>query len=212
MHLRFSFALRVACLAVFVVSLGLGVDAAQAEAPKTTRLGKEQLPAGLKPLSTLVVALRWSDAAGDNVAAFSRSSDEKKGDARLQVELWSGKAGQGGVVRTLKDAVLHCEFDLRAEFLEEALGVTDLDADGLGELTFAYRTTCTSDVSPFSLKLFLLEQRAKYGLRGSSIVDVGGGEKVGGEKVGDPALRKLPQFARHLEAVWLRVVALNPWQ
>jgi hypothetical protein len=203
---------RLALPAVLVVWLTLGAAAAHGDAPKTTRIGKEQLPTGLKPLRTLVLALRWSDSAGDNVAAFSRSSDEKKGEARLQVELWTGTAGQGGVVRTLKDSVSRCEFDVRAEFVEEALSVTDLDADGLAELTFAYRTTCTSDVSPLSLKVFLLEQRAKYGLRGSTIVDVGGGEKVGGEKIGDPGLRNSPQFSRHLEAVWLRVVALNPWQ
>lgn len=203
--------MRILSQALLVLALGLGTRLARAEAPKTTRIDKAELPAGLKPLSTLVAALRWSDSAGDNVAVLSRSLDEKRGDARLQVELWSGKGGQGGVVRTLKEAVLRCELDLRAEFLEEALGVTDLDADGLGELTFAYRTTCAGDVSPFALKVFLLEQRAKYGLRGSSIVDVGGGEKVGGEKSADAALRKQPQFLKHLEAVWQRVVALNPW-
>jgi hypothetical protein len=181
------------------------------QAPKATRIEQAELPAGLKPLGTLVHALRWSDRAGDNVAAFSRTLDEKHGNARLQIELWSAKDGHGGVVRTLKDAELHCEFDLYAEFIEAALGVTDLDGDGLGELTFAYRTTCTSDVSPFTLKLFLLEQREKYALRGSTVVDVGEGEKVGGEKKLDPALRKQPAFARHLEAVWKRIVALNPW-
>jgi hypothetical protein len=180
-------------------------------APKATRISQAELPAGLKPLDTLVHALRWSDRAGDNVAAFSRTLDEKHGNARLQIELWSGKDGHGGVVRTLKDAELHCEFDLYAEFIEAALGVTDLDGDGLGELTFAYRTTCTSDVSPFTLKLFLLEQREKYAVRGYTVVDAGEGEKLGGDKTLDPALRKQPAFARHLEAVWKRIVALHPW-
>jgi hypothetical protein len=185
--------------------------APRADAPKASRITQAELPSALKPLSTLVHALRWTDRAGDNVAAFSRSVDEKQGNARLQIELWSGKDGQGGVVRTLKDAVLHCEFDLYADFIEPALGVTDLDGDGLGELTFAYRTTCTSDVSPFALKLFLLEQHEKYAVRGSSLVDVGGGEKLGGDKKLDPALRKQPLFSRHLESLWMRIVALSPW-
>lgn len=184
---------------------------AEAVALTLTPVSRAQLPPQLKPLSELVRAVRWSDRAGDNVVAFSRALDEKRGDARLKVELWSAKAGRGRVLRTLKDAELGCEFDLYAEFIDAALGVTDLDADGIAELSFAYRTTCTSDVSPFALKLFLLEQGAKYALRGTTQVDTGGGELVGGDKRADPALARLPAFVRHMDQIWTRIVALNPW-
>ena len=81
-----------------------------------------------------------------------------------------------------------------------------LDADGVAELTFAYRTTCTSDVSPLTLKLLMLEQGAKYILRGSTRVDVGGGERMGGERQPDAALKKVPDFRAHAEEVWGKIV------
>jgi len=41
---------------------------------------------------------------------------------------------------------------------------------------------CTSDVSPLTLKLMMLEDREKYPIRGTTVVDVGGGQRYGGEK------------------------------
>lgn len=181
--------------------------AARAEAPAAHRLTQTELPPELRPAGQLVTALAWSDAAGENVAAFWRALDENKGRARLQVDLWSRKPGKpGALLRSVKDAVLDCEFDLVAEFVEAALGVSDLDGDGLGELTFAYRTTCTSDVSPLSLKLLVLEQRAKFIVRGSTRVDVGGGELVGGEQKPDAALKRAPKLLAHANAVWAKIV------
>ncbi|HEX6241553.1 MAG TPA: hypothetical protein VFZ61_11685 [Polyangiales bacterium] len=210
-------------LPLLLLALLAGVPSGSAQAPAPpgaaatapalvlTPITRAELPPQLRPLPELVRAVRWSDGAGDNVAAFSRARDEKRGDARLKIELWSGKAGSGRVLRTLKDAELGCEFDLYADFVDAALGLTDVDGDGIGELTFAYRTTCTSDVSPFALKLFLLEQGAKYALRGSTQVDTGGGELVGGAKRADPALAKVPAFSLQLDQIWARIVALNPW-
>lgn len=180
---------------------------AQAETPTLRHVTKAELPAAIKPAGALVDAVAWNDASGHNVAAFWLRLDEKRGTARLQVALWSGTPGTKGVlVRTIKDAVNRCELDLVAEYLGAALGLTDLDADGYGELSFAYKTTCSGDVSPLTLKLLMLERRDRYILRGTTLVDVGNGEKVGGDKQVEAAWKSAPQFLAHAEKLWARVV------
>jgi hypothetical protein len=155
----------------------------------------------------LVSALAFHDASGDNVAAFYRSLDADRNAARLEVALWtSSGARDGRMLRVVRDGVPACELDLFAEFVPEATEVTDLDGDGIGELTFAYRTSCTGDVSPMTLKLLVLEQRDKYILRGTTIVDAGDGERLGGVVRPDAALAKNPRFLAHARAVWERVV------
>lgn len=196
--------LRLSC----IVGFSLTVGAARADAPIMEKLGESELPAVIRSAgSELVVAVGWRDAAGENLAAFWRRTDARRGNARLQVDLWSGNADKPKkLVRTVKDGIQGCEFDLVAEFVAPALGLTDLDADGTAELTFAYRTTCTSDVSPLTLKLLMLEQRAKYIVRGTTRVDVGGGERMGGEHQADAALKKVAKFHAHAESVWTKIV------
>lgn len=198
--------MRVVSLSAVLGASALALSAA-ADAPALRHVTKNELPVALKPAGQLVDAVAWSDAAGHNVAAFWLRRDAKKRSARLQVGLWTGIPGtKGKVLRTVQDAVPSCELDLVAEFVPEALSLTDLDGDGYGELTFAYKTTCTGDVSPQTLKLLLLERRDKYIVRGSTIVDVGGGEKVGGEKQIEPALQQQLPLLAHAEQVWSRIV------
>lgn len=185
------------------------IFSARADAPLARRLSAAELPAGIEARGSLVSALAWRDASGERVAAFWRKHNQRQGSARLQVDLWSAAPGRpSAIVRSVKDAVLDCEFDLTAEFVEQALGVTDLDRDGVAELTFAYRTGCASDVSPVTLKLLLLEGKQKYIVRGSTRVDVGPGERVGGDKKIDPALARVPPFREHALRVWSTIVAL----
>jgi hypothetical protein len=194
-----------------LISVLLSPHSVGAESALPARLSATDLPASMKVLGTLVSAMRYQDRGGDHIVAFSRQVDEKAGSARLQVQLWTGTAGVGRITRTVKDGESGCEFDVHADFIEQALRVTDLDGDGFRELTFAYRTTCTSDVSPFNLKLLMLEQSAKYALRGTTRVNVGNGELVGGDNKADAALKKNKLFLRHAETVWNEIVALNPW-
>jgi len=191
-----------------IVGLTLASGLAHADGPTAKKLSLSELSAGMhRPPNTLVNAIGWRDVAGEHVAAFWQRIDTRGGNARLQVDLWSGKPGKPKkLIRSIKDGIQRCAFDLVAEYVEAATGLTDLDADGLAELTFAYRTTCTSDVSPLTLKLLVLEQGAKYIVRGSTRVDVGGGERMGGEHQPDAALKKASAFRAHAEEVWAKIV------
>jgi hypothetical protein len=108
----------------------------------------------------------------------------------------------------VRDQEKNCPWDLAVDFVEPALGLSDLDGDGAGELTFAYQLDCASDVSPATLKLLVLEGPDKYILRGRTRVDVGGGETVGGDAEPDEAMRKSP-FRAHAEKVWAKLLAVR---
>jgi len=63
------------------------------------------------------------------------------------------------------------------------------------------------DVSPKTRKLVVLEDGAKWILRGESRVDTGGGKKVGGAFREDPPAKKWPRaLHQHAVAAWARLV------
>jgi hypothetical protein len=149
--------------------------------------------------------LKFRDTAGDHLVRFelsrvtTKTVDELEQKSRtLKVshrvgakELWSAK-----------DFVETCPFDLLLELVEGSIEVTDLNGDGVAEVSFAYLLTCRSDVSPASGKLLLYEGVTKYALRGSA-QDMGGG----GEFTVDPAFEKAPKaFRPFAEAKWKRLL------
>jgi hypothetical protein len=85
--------------------------------------------------------------------------------------------------------------------------VTDLDHDGVGEVTFAYLLNCAGDVSPARLKLLVLEDGAKYIIRGSSYARPGDGAGLPALAAPAPepaAGRWPPALHRHASALFTR--------
>ena len=157
-----------------------------------------------------VAAARWTDKLGSNLLVITEtdrvgaaSGGTKKlfgyhfvADGKAWKRLWR-----------ISDAVINCEFDLELS-LASALFITDLNGNGIAETAFAYRKTCTSDVSPSELKVLLHEGDRKHALRGSTRVLVGEdeqGEKIfaGGERTPDSALQKAPKaFLDHAQTLF----------
>jgi len=79
-----------------------------------------------------------------------------------------------------------------------------LDGNGIAESTFLYKLGCRSDVSPNRLKLIMHEGKAKYALRGETMVPTTDPEKkLGGQKAIDPAFRRAPKaFLDHALQQW----------
>lgn len=169
-----------------------------------------RLPPRVKASGDVFRTMSWSDDKGDNIAVFSTKSTTKtKGERTLHgksifVDVYTGKGGAFRKVRTIKEAAERCELDLMNEFLDTSVAVTDLDNNGVGELTFAYRTACRSDLSPAAFKVMVLEGGKKWALRGTTRVNPGPGP-VGGELVED-FKKAPPQFLEHATKVWQRFV------
>ena len=86
--------------------------------------------------------------------------------------------------------------------------VTDLDKNGVAEVTFAWRVGCRSDVSPVGHKVLMVGydqsvEVAKYVLRGDTAINIGGSLEEGGEFRVDSAFKKAPpSYLEHAKMVW----------
>jgi len=165
------------------------------------------LPARVKATGEVIRTLSWSDSKGDNIAVFSSTLASKtKGEITLStksifVDVFTGKDGKFKKVRNVKEVVAKCDTDTTNDFFDTSVGVTDLDKNGVGELTFAYRSACRSDMSPADMKVLVLEGPKKYILRGQT--------SLPGDKPADnnfkPDFKGAPDaFLTHASKVWMR--------
>ena len=136
-----------------------------------------------------VEAVAWTDTRGRNLvvlSAWTRAGTPSPDTAppsptttaRLEGTHFVTGDGTTRRVETIRDGVEDCGQDVTATFRPGSLGVTDLDHDGVGEVTFAYKLSCAGDVRPARLKLLVLEDGAKYIVRGESYDHRGDGAGV----------------------------------
>ncbi|TNF38265.1 MAG: hypothetical protein EP329_00970 [Deltaproteobacteria bacterium] len=151
--------------------------------------------------------MRWEERDGPRFAVFAtvgkvgRKDDTKYESRVLYVTTFSESAQTFTQIRAIKEVSSPCELDLEARFIASSIRLTDLDDDGVGELTFAYVTGCGGDVSPTTLKLLMLEGDDKYALRGVTEVDPGTGTYEGG--IYKPDFKKAPKaFLAYAKKVW----------
>jgi hypothetical protein len=188
-----------------------GSAAAVAAPPKATKVSGA-LPAGVKASGTLDAAWSFADKSGIDYVLFSskrvqgKNPDGPTYGAYLFVDVWVLPAGgHAKLVRTVKDKVEDCDHDPEALFHDAAFGVTDVDGDGIAEVTFGYETGCRSDVSPNTYKLLLLRGGDKFILRGTTFTHAAddSGAVQGGDFTPDPGAKSWPKgFYDHAADVW----------
>jgi hypothetical protein len=192
------------------------VEAGEASALEMRELNAGEVPDELEYEGELVQAIAWSDAHGDNWVLFSemdRPHDEEgEASANLYVAHYVRGDGPPRRLRLVRDRVEACTVDVTLRFEPEARSVTDLDEDGIGEVTFAYWIACKGDVSPDGLKLLMLEGGDKYIIRGRGHWADCPPEVLDDEpdchdhKSIDPSLENGPAaFRDHALAVWAQI-------
>ncbi len=198
-------------LAAFVIALASSpaLVAAREPGPYDVAQGDaaKPLPAGVKAKGKTVEQV-WTWTEGDlltsGLAVLSSTDTVKDGRLvarKLFVQYYRGKGGKLKQVRLVQDGVPTCEYDVVAGFVPGSVQITDEDTDGLSELSFAYDVTCTSDVSPATRKLLMLEGPAKHALRGETQIDAGGGQLIGGTYKLD-GFKKAAALQALAEAQW----------
>ncbi len=148
-----------------LVAMILAAGTARAGAPAMKHLRGAEIPR-VKSLPDVDDAVGWTDATGAMAAVFSSKveggSDDDDGKSEyLQVDLVSLAGRAPKVLRTVRDQVEHCSEDITLDVIDGSIEVTDLDGDGTGELTFAYRVGCNAT----DIKLLVLEGGDKFIVR-----------------------------------------------
>jgi len=172
-------------------------------------------PAGVTtPGNNIETSVRFFDKNGANYLVMS-SREAPDGDpaapsraAYLYVDDWiAPRAGPPRSPLPIGDMVANCTSGtLAAKFHEAAFAITDLDHDGIAEITFGYELSCRSETVPGAYKLIVLEDGAQYMLRGETRIDSGGvlARPGGGFEPDPPAARWPPGFLDHAKQLWQR--------
>jgi hypothetical protein len=202
------------CIAVMATAVCLsGAARARDIEPQNIRRTKD-LPRGVKAPKGFDSALKWTDKNGENLvmlAVLNRLSKNAEGEvlpsAVLTVDhILIANGQRTRSLRSVRDGVAPCDFDLTAEFLGAAT-LTDLDGDGIAEVTVAYQLSCKSDISPDIVKLLVIENGEKYILRGEGLYPDDDGKMRGGGFEPDPDAARWPKvFFDHARETWKRIV------
>ena len=146
------------------------------------KIAGTDIPSSIKFKGNLYEAWRWKDKSGDNilitstVAPFDDKQKNEYGEEGQTTELHAfqfvQKNNEWKLLWKMSDSEKACPFDITAEFLKNAITVTDLDSNGIAETTIQYKLACRSDVSPSIMKLIMHEDTIKYSLRGMMWIKV----------------------------------------
>lgn len=151
-------------------------------------------------------SVSWQDKYGTSAFLITSTPRNKKTGGGMLVATHLTRSGDGSweTIREYKELIKECEFDLILEpMLEEPWALTDLDKDGLAEVTFTWRADCVSDVSAAPYKVLIDEHGDKYALRGTTKIILTKEDNHGGTYDIGKEFDKAPKgFLKHAEMVW----------
>jgi len=169
--------------------------------------GISKLPATLTGYQGKIVAMaKWEDKTGANVVLITETEEKTNGDERSK-ELFGYQYiitdKENKLVWKINDFEKDCPLDLKLQYIDKSITITDLDKNGIGESTFLYRMTCTGDVSPDDMKLIMHEGETKYAIRGEMKLTIKGEGTYGGKMNVDPSFDKAPEeFLEFAKRQW----------
>jgi hypothetical protein len=186
----------------------------------TLSIGKpELLQQNIAVNGELVTALSMQDSKGPHILVLTsisgssrqQESNERKERIDLRASYYSkvrSTAGGGWTEEwNIKDHVDCPGLDSSASFFARHVTVTDLNGDGVAEVTVPYKMFCGGGVDSDTIKIIMRQGPEKYALRGESLIRVPGQEDFGGDYKIDAAL-SLPRnaaYQQHLLKVWKQV-------
>lgn len=195
-----------------------GWSAASPAKIQTLAFNPKALPQEIRYKGKVVAGARWLDKKGENLLLLCETGsfnspvppNSKKnpyGDWGMAAELYAYHYAKikekFTLLWKLNDSMKICPLDLEATFLPNSLSITDLDHNSVAESTFLYKLGCRGGLDPVQLILIIHEGKAKYALRGETMVPTGPGKKLGGQKTIDPAFRRAPKaFLDHALQQW----------
>jgi hypothetical protein len=122
----------------------------------------------------VLLSITWQDKLGKNIFVLTKTKEmpikDNLGNLYRNQYIFAyhflEKNGKLKRIRRLIDFEKECEFDLYVDFVKHALSITDINQDGIAEITMVYQKDCASDVGPSSMKVIMLHNNKKYALRG----------------------------------------------
>jgi len=188
-----------------------GVSAASPSKIQILSFDPKALPQEIRYKGKVVAGARWLDKKGENLLLLCETGplkslrqelgEDDSRDAQLYGYHYMKDKNRYTLLWKLYAYMDFCRFDITAGFISNSLTITDLDGNGIAESTFLYRMGCRSDVSSVQLKLIMHQGKAKYAIRGETMVPTTVPEKkLGGQKTIDSSFGLAPQI--FLDYAW----------
>jgi len=156
----------------------------------------DEIPKYLEFRGTVIEALKWTDGLGENILIqtvtghfFWKEYDNDSTEYMLQDKselyayLFIKKTGEKTFNRIWKvyDYIECYGVDWFTGFIPKATTITDLDNDGISEISMPYVLICRGGMDPGTMKIIMYEGGIKYSVRGSTMVFCKGDYPYGGE-------------------------------
>jgi hypothetical protein len=201
-------------------AVSISACASSAAEVSSSNIGKSELRReNIAVDGDVITALNVQDKTGAHILILSSASGASRArptSGRIErIDLratyyrkaGSNSAGPWTEEWTIKDGVDCPGLDASAAFFAKHVTVTDLNNDGVAEVTVPYKMFCGGGVDSDTVKIILRQGTEKYALRGESLVRIPGQESFGGAYKADAAL-SLPRnapYQKHLLAIWKQV-------
>ncbi|UOX33929.1 hypothetical protein LXD69_00085 [Flavobacterium sediminilitoris] len=184
---------------------------------KIDTLFYDEIPKYLEFRGTVVEALRWNDALGENILIQTvtghfnwKDYDENLTDFMLQDKselfayLFRKKRSENEFSRVWKlyDYNKCYGVDWFTGFIPKATTITDIDKDGISEITLPYVLICRGGMDPGEMKIIMYEDNVKYALRGTTMLMCKSKEHYGGEFEPSDNLKKESTLYDFLKKRW----------
>lgn len=176
-------------------------------------VGYNDIPRDLSYKGILVEVLEFDDANGHNLVILTQTGmfpvSKKNESGQYEKQHDRAEIFAYCFVRTdettpyrqlwrMSDAQDCDGFDLYAGFTKKSLSITDLDGDGVAEVSFQYTKSCRSDVSPADRYALLYESNERYLYKGITQVE---GMPLEAPMV-DKKTESNPTFKAQLDKIW----------
>lgn len=204
-----------ACLPALFLLVSIGGPASAADVPFDEVSPSANLP---EVRGHVVRAVRYQDKTGENLVILSETDthvspgvppEERREDPNtalpytklLQATRFLMKNDGSQPIWHVNDGTEECVANVTADFVPEAVRITDLNDNGIAEIWMDYAVGCIGDISPNAMKLIMYEGTQKYAMRGEEKINAG--EPMGGRAKMDAAFREGPAAFRHFaQALW----------
>lgn len=184
---------------------------------KIDSISYDEIPKDLDFRGTVVEALKWSDKSGDNILIQSISGwfpwkdyDDIGSTSYMIQDKWEiyaylfqKKRGETYYKRIwrLYDYNECFGVDWYAGFIPKGTTITDIDNNGIAEISMPYVLICRGGMDPGTMKIIMYEGNKKYAVRGETEICVGDNPYGGDYKLSDN-LNTKTNFKNFLLKLW----------
>jgi hypothetical protein len=177
----------------------------------------DEIPKSLDFRGTVVEALKWKDSLGENILIQTvtgqfnwKDYDGNSADYMLQDKselyayLFRKKKLETDFIRIWKlyDFNKCYGVDWFTGFIPKATTITDIDKDGISEISMPYVIICRGGMDPGDMKIIMYEDNTKYALRGTTMLMCKSKEHYGGEFEPSENLKKNELIYNFLKKRW----------